>query len=274
MEKKLEISKRRKLLASIMILVITFPISIVQAADDANNREVGVEWVWNYASCGIGSVYNTGTDAQGFYNALGNIGWTRVFNWGNGNAWESDFEKASVGGSDNFYADAVDFAYFAGHGSPSAFYFGTPHDGDGAWTCRVHTSEASWGETDLEWLVLKACQTLQFSNWGVFDRWRPAFQGLHQILGYDTIAYDTTNTGSTFVKHMTGYWTGFWFWQTWHPPKQIKNAWWQANIDTQPSDVWSATLSTCDSWNDYLPGYGSVSSDASSSCMIWQRIQS
>jgi len=273
MEKKLENSMRRKLLASIMILVIMFPISIVQAADDANNREVGVEWVQNYGPCGIGNLGSTRADAESFYNALGNRGWTKSFNWGDGNAWESDFEKEGVGGSDISYADNVDFAYFSGHGSRDSVWFGTPHDGNGAIPCRVHTSEASWGETDLEWLVLSVCLTLQFDNWGVFDRWSPAFQGLHQILSYDTISYDAV-MGDTFVKHMTGYWSGFWFWQTWNPPKTIRNAWTQANIERQPSDVWSATLSTCDSWNDYLPGYGSVSSDASNSCMIWQKVQS
>ncbi len=273
MEKKLEKNKRKKMLAGIMILVMTIPVSIVQAADDGNNYEVGVEWVENYGPCGFGNLPGLRTDAESFYNALGNIGWTKSFDWGDGNAWESDFEKSSVGGSDYYYGDAVDFAYFTGHGSPDAFYFGSPSDGDGAITCRVHTSEASWGETDLEWLVLKACQTLEFSDWGVFDKWSPAFQGLHQILGYDTITY-SYSMGDTFAKHMTGYWSWYWFWYVWNPPKQISSAWYQANIDIQPSDVWSATLSTCDSSGDYLPGYGSVSGDGSNSCMTYSRVQS
>ncbi len=267
MKHKIGKKEIRQMLAIFLVLPMVMPVSIVQAADDANIREVGVEWAQNYAPCGIGSVYNTGTDAQNFYNALGNKGWTKVFNYGDSLAWESDFEKASVGGSDTVYADAVDFLYFAGHGSTDSFWFGTPHDGNGVLPCRVHTSEASWGETDLEWLVLKACQTLQYSAGGVFTRWRPAFQGLHLILGYDTNAYDDTNTGRNFAYYMTRpWWLG--------GAQNIKNAWFSANIDSQPSDVWSAALGTCTSWNDYLPGYGAVSADGSNSCMTWQRVQS
>ena len=275
MEKKLEKNRRTKMLAGIMILVLTIPVSIVQAADDSNIYEVGVEWVTDYGPCGLGNLGSTNADAESFYNALGNIGWTKSFDFGNGIAWESDFEKSSVGGSDSYYGDAVDFAYFSGHGSTDSFWFGSPHDGNGATPCRVHTTEASWGETDLEWLVLSVCQALQFSDWGVFDRWRPAFQGLHQILSYDTISYDSS-MGDTFAKYMTGYWYWSWWPPGWFysPPRPISSAWYQANIDIQPSDVWSATLSTCDSSGDYLPGYGSVSGDGSNSCMTYSRVQS
>lgn len=274
MEKKLGDIKRRKLLACIMILALTMPMSIVQAADDANIKEVGVEWVENYGPCGQANLFGwTKSDAEGFYNALGNGGWTKSWDWGDSAAWESDFEKASVGGIDYMYADNVDFAYFSGHGNANSFWFGAPNDGDGSLACFAHTSEVSWGETDLEWLVLKACQTLQFDDWGVFGRWIPAFQGLHTILGYDTNA-KATQTGETFAKHMKGYWSDFFWWKTWNPPKTIINAWFQTNIDNQPSDVWSATLSTCNSENDYLPGYGSVSSDASSACLSYSIIQS
>jgi len=267
MKNKIGNKEIRQMLAIFLVLPMLMPVSIVQAADDANIKEVGVEWAQNYAPCGIGNLYATKADAEGFYNALGNRGWTKVFNYGDGLAWESDFEKAGVGGSDTIYGDTVDFAYLSGHGSSDSFWFGTPHDGNNVLPCRIHTSEVSWGETDLDWLVLSDCLSLQYLNGNVFTRWRPAFQGLHLILGYDTTSADYGTMGSNFVYYMTRpWWLG--------GAQKIKNAWFSANIDSQPSDVWSAALGTCTSWNDYLPGYGAVSADGSNSCMTWQRVQS
>ncbi len=113
MKHKIRNNGIRKMLACFLVLLMFIPVSIVQAADDTNIKEVGVEWALDYAPCGQGNLINTKADAEGFYNGLGNIGWTKVFNYGNGAAWESDFEKESVGGSDTYYGDAVDFAYLS-----------------------------------------------------------------------------------------------------------------------------------------------------------------
>lgn len=267
----------KKIPAGVIILIILMaPMSAV-AYDDANSKEVGVEWVQNFAPCGYGNLVNT-IDAQNFYNALGTKGWTRNFNWGTtsfvDNAWEDDYEKASVGGWDTDIsggADTVDFAYFSGHGSPEAFYFGTNHDGDGSWICQGHMSEVSWGETDLEWIVLAGCNIIQqYSGSGdVFQRWGPALQGAHLILSYETIAYDI-NRADRFVFWMT---KNYWDWP-WGSRKNIRNAWFQANIDEQPSNVWSAVLGTDRGWDDYLPGYGSQGADGTNGWWYWQKVQS
>lgn len=244
---------------------LIFAAPAYAGADDSNIKEVGVEWVEDYSGSGLGNLYNTKEDAESFYNALGNIGWTKRFNYGDALAWESDFEKSSVGGSDSTYIDTLDFAYFSGHGSPTAFWFGTNHDGDGSNTYQVHYSEAEWGDLDLEWITLSACKVLKYDDaaGSVFDRWGwPVFKGLHKILGYDTISYDYV-MGDRFVYYMTS------------GGMKIKDAWIQANIDIQPSDVYSAYLSVCENENDYLPGYGSVGSDYNSpTCLIWARVQS
>lgn len=259
----------KKLLACVMILILMMPMSAV-AYDDYNTKEVGVEWVQSYGPCGLGNLYATKSDAESFYNALGNKGWTRRYNWGNADAWEKDYEKASLGGWDTIAeggADTVDFAYFSGHGSPNAFWFGTNHDGDGYLPCRVDRTEASWGETDLDWITISVCQVLQFSYGGqsVFQRWGPRFRGLHQILSYDTISYDLA-MGGKFAYYMTRPWyLG--------GAKKIKDAWFQANRDIQPSSVWSAVLSTDKGWNDYLPGYGGQGADGGY-YLFWQKVQS
>ncbi len=263
--------------ASIMIVLLLAPTYAAAYEQDTNHKEVGVEWVQKYSPCGLGNLYNTKADAEGFYNTLGGKGWTKSFNWGTSsiadNAWEKDYEKVGVGGWDtrpypDGGVDTVDFAYFSGHGSPNAFWFGTNHDGNGWLPCRVDKSEVSWGETDLEWIVLSVCQALQYSSGGqtVFQRWNPAFKGLHQILSYDTVSYDIS-MGNRFAYYMTRplFLGG---------PKKIKDAWFQTNKDLQPSSVWSAVLSTDKGWNDYLPGYGAVGGDGNNGWMYWERRQS
>ncbi len=248
-----------------VLLILAIP-AVQAGADDIDPKERGVEWVKDYSGNpdGWGNLANTKDDAESFYNALGNLGWRRVFDYGDSLAWESDFEKSSVGGSDATYIDGLDFAYFSGHGTPTGFIFGTNHDGDGSQTYRVHFSEANWGDLDLEWIVLSACQVLQYDDpaGNVFNRWGyPVFKGLHMILGYDTIAQDSV-IGGTFVNYMT---TG---------GRKIKDAWTQANIDIQPSWAYSASLRGCNN-DEWLPGYGSQGpDDDTGSCLVWARVQS
>lgn len=160
-----------------------------------------------------------------------------------------------LGGYDYVWIDTVDFAYFAGHGNPYAFYFGTNHDGDGTYTYCVHYSEAEWGDKDLEWIVLAGCKILQYD--GVFDRWGwPVFKGLHIILGFHSTEYDQPiwilwpiwweSPGKRFVNYMTH-------------PYTIEKSWIRTTQDWQDSSVWGAALGV--QLNDYLPGYGYVSPD-------------
>lgn len=251
----------------IAMLVVSAILVIVPAtADDTNNREVGVEWVEEYHGHGSDLAW-TQEEAVGFYQALGEIGWSRMFNWGDDLAWESDFEKSSVGGHDSIYADNVDFLYFAGHGNKLGFYFGTDHDHDGKYTYLVHYSEAEWGDRDLEWATLTGCLILNQTN--VFDRWGwPVFKGLHAILGFDTTRYDIpiytssswVSPGKRFVEYMTDE----------RGPNKITTAWVYTTIDWQPSGVRAAYLATCSNQNDYLPGFGSVGDDENPpSCLVY-----
>lgn len=64
----------------IAMLVVSAILVIVPAtADDTNNREVGVEWVEEYHGHGSDLAW-TQEEAVGFYQALGEIGWSRMFN--------------------------------------------------------------------------------------------------------------------------------------------------------------------------------------------------
>ena len=253
----------RVLAPPILVLVI---LAGVAWADNSNCREVGVEWIEDYNGHGT-NLYWTREEAVGFYQALGEKGWKKQFIWGNDLAWESDFEKRSVGGSDNVFADDVDFVYFAGHGNQLGFYFGTEHDGDGRYKYMVHYSEAEWGDRDLEWAAITGCMVLNKTG-SVFDRWGwPVFKGLHVILGFDTVRYDMpiytssswVSPGERFVEYMTD-----------NGANKITTAWVYTTIDWQPSGVRAAYLATCKNENDHLPGYGSVLGDENPpSCLVY-----
>jgi len=65
-----------------------------------NAYEVGVEWTNDYSPLGWHSFTCADDLAIGFYNKLGEDGWSKDFNWGDYYANEEDFKKESIGGTD------------------------------------------------------------------------------------------------------------------------------------------------------------------------------
>ena len=59
-------------------------------------------------------------------------------------------------------------------------------------------SEVRWRNIDLKWIAFDACEVLRFS--GAFTRWKPAFKGLHYILGFETGANDERYRGARAVS--------------------------------------------------------------------------
>lgn len=224
---KLEKVNRILWIVAITILLM-FPVFTRPAfAEDTNDEEVGVEWIEDY------SAYNEAHDdsletldkiddnVEGFYDTLySECGWTKRFNMGGSSAWKSDFENSSVGGYDYLWIDTVDFAYFSGHGYYDHFPFNVDADNnDYDW--RVHYTEVSWGDKDLEWIVIASCLVLNAAPDGypnVYHRWGwPVFHGLHAILGFHTSAADKLmdgpwaiypSPGEMFVHTMIGDVTG------------------------------------------------------------------
>jgi hypothetical protein len=207
---------------------------------------VGVEWVQKYNGL-QGNLSNTKAQAEGFLNTLAA---TRGFNWGDDLAWDQDFEEAGRGlpttGTDSTWVDSVDFVYFSGHGSADEFYFGTSND-DGA----TKSSETRWGNQNLEWIALDACNVLARDS--VFDRWGwPVFGGLHMILGFHTTAGDEANRGRLFAQYLNAGWT-------------VREAWIRCCQDTEgPERQWAylrAHAPGCDTYNDHWWGRGATSND-------------
>jgi len=242
-------------LLTILVLASLLSVGVVMAGnDDGNNVEIGIEYIMDYAPLGIWwipNLDNTGLDAQGWYNVLGNQGFTPVFNNGNQSADESHFERSD----DADWADNVDFAYFAGHGNSTGFLFATNNPNHLA-----SYDQMTLGDQDLEWLFVSACSVLQYST-----RWQWcnifASYGLHGMTGFDTSMPDTPTLGSLFAYYLTGT-NGF-------PLRSIGDAWKHATIDDiDDGDIYAAILCraqydpvtgilTFNYYDEQMPGYGS-----------------
>jgi hypothetical protein len=215
---------------------------------------IGIEWVKKYNGL-AGNLTNTKPQAEGFYNTLAA---TRQFNWGDDLAWDRDFEESGVGsppdGTDDIWADNVDFVFFSGHGSTDRFYFGMKIDDAVAKSTEIH-----WGDRDLEYIALDACNVLERD--GVFDRWGwPVFRGLHYILGFHTTTSDEADRGRLLAQYLNAGWT-------------VRQAWIKAAQDTEGSGTWWAYLradnATSNTYTDHWWGAGSVSSDPVSPTVLY-----
>ena len=76
--------------------------------------DVGIEQTVDEWQCAQDS-------AIGFRNVMASKGVATAFDWRGMNAWERDFKKASLGGTDSTYADNVDAMWYTGHGWSGGF---------------------------------------------------------------------------------------------------------------------------------------------------------
>jgi uncharacterized protein DUF6345 len=228
-----------------------------------NPFEAGTSWIG--LSGGLGG---SQANAQGFVDELAADGWLINFNWGDGNAWESDWRR-----NDDTWVDAADFVFYTGHASMDGWVLASPDD-DFLHFNEVGAGPAAsgdlWGQQDLEWTIIAACGPLQdelLARGGgdVLTRWDGAFDGLHALMGYGAITFDNTEEGKRVVKYA-------------RQGTPIIDAWFRAAQEIQPStngagapdgpDVWVGamyvTKSGADPRFDHLWGHGSVSADPKS----------
>jgi Family of unknown function (DUF6345) len=241
-------------------------------------KELGVEWV-NAYDC-LNPLTDEHKDAGGFYDELvHHEGWIGSFNWGDANAWEEDFKRASKGGTASKWVDAVDFAYFTGHGSPWGFYFRCDAPDDNLVECDGYSGPSNGdlrlGRGDLDWLALEVCNVLQLdatlgaNNLDVFDRWADAFQGLHTIMSFTTVSLDLPTPGRYFAALCDGRWPSVIFGLPQglfgRMPLKVIDAWFAMATIVQPSEYEAAVLYAntegTDTQNDYIWDRGHVSAD-------------
>jgi hypothetical protein len=223
---------------------------VARAARRAGRARMATAGVVDVSSEGVGvsqGLTNTEDNTRKFRNEMDDVADIPFF-FMEYDVWESDFTDASAGGDDDRYADNVDLMWFQGHGSPNGFT-----TGDDGW---VDRSEVEWGDQDLEWLVVHSCDVLDISSSGgsVWDRWEPAFDGLHLLLGYGNSSYNVDGDGNDFGDSLAD------------DEQKLRDAWVEANEDHQLDGViyrYMGVYGASGEWNreDYFHGEGSVSAD-------------
>ncbi len=173
--------------------------------DDGGAWEVGAE------SAGGSLAPYAWSEASYLYNRLGACGWNRRYLYNNALSWEEDFKKASLGGTENYYTDSVDLAFYVGHGSPWGFTFDVTNRDDS--TLSSNDCSGAWGDLDNEWVAITSCQVLSNAN---LNGWANCMNGTHQVLGFITNASARTGTGTqgyNFANYLCNNWTvtGAWF---------------------------------------------------------------
>lgn len=222
-----------------ILTALTSPVSAGTGDDnDSSSPEVGIEWVEDYTWPYSDLPYSEDS-AEGFYDRLGDEGWTKKFNKGNSNAKDEHFEQS---GSDTTYIDGVDIAFYQGHGSAGRLDIST------VWE-KVDSDEAEWGDYDLEWIGLHACSVL--SNNDFTD----ALHGVHLICGFSTTSYNYADDGENWADFLIDDGAN-------DQAYTVKDAWFDGMEIKQPSSVTAKVFgetSSCGS--DKIWGQGPVISD-------------
>ncbi len=164
---------------------------LVSPQNPTANYSFGVEYGSDYPPYGPGGSDLGGVppDANGLSSGLWGLGWSRVFNWYNINAWEKDWRDNSLGGIDNTYGvDRTDFVYYSGHGSDGTLYM--PNNShDSSW---VDATKARFQRA--RWVFFSSCLTLRAQGYPAgsepIRRWFNSFQGAHILLGFNSLMAD------------------------------------------------------------------------------------
>ncbi|OPY36106.1 MAG: PKD domain protein [Methanoregula sp. PtaU1.Bin051] len=146
----------------------------------------------------------------------------------------------------NSMANNADFAFHAGHGWEDGIMFGTANYDHKLFRTNNLSFGGNYGRA--KYVALLSCHVLDQS---MQNNWKSLFNGLHILMGYDTIGLEAQYQGSQFADRMTG--SGI------YPvPEKIRDAWKKMLKDTINDDsIWGAYMWADPSGDDYLPGFGS-----------------
>lgn len=152
----------------------------------------GVEYGSDYPPYGPGGPDLSGVppDANGFSSGLWSLGYSRIFNWYNANAWEKDWRDCSLGGGDCTYGvDRAEFVYYSGHGNNGGIAIPS-NSHDSGWFDGINARYQN-----ARWVGFSSCLTLR-AQWtdpttpAPITRWFNAFQGAHMLLGFNSTMAD------------------------------------------------------------------------------------
>jgi uncharacterized protein DUF6345 len=170
---------------------------------------VGVEWVNHFHAdaCQQAELSYCDDQVVGFYDHMNWYGHIQVFNWGNDNAWETDFRHPDFGGDSLNWSDDVHFCMVNDHGGNSdnivSFYFSKAHT-----NCSVSSTKMRLGRKNLKWLAALGCDAVLNTNADhIVAVWGGPMQGAHIVCGYIGTAADswwTKDVGKDFADFIGG----------------------------------------------------------------------
>ncbi len=202
----------------------TFQTLFVESADDSVS-ELGADWIGHYDDM---PTIPSWQPTYGFVDKLVSAGWQKNFLWEDDTAYESDFKRDDSGGEDHIWVDAVDIAWFAGHGNGGELYFNYGQSEEDRvlksfYLDRLpgdhplaYQDEARWGDQDLEWIFLFSCNTLQRydgTKGGSDFGW--ALNGAHLVCGAVDKMWVQYDDGFHVARYLVDYdWkvVDSWFW--------------------------------------------------------------
>jgi len=164
-----------------------------------------------------GYVYNQGEArfTDNVYNFIKYFAYEQYY-------WTQAYEFTTY---NNSYIDAMDIAYFSGHGGNN--YIGM---GPGSVSPQgvTTTYAGAWGDNQLEFIIFQSCEVIpsvpDVSNW--WSNWagpgRP-FQGLHQAIGYRTLSYSGNGISNNYGNRIKA---GQAMWQAWFAAVNDERSWW------------------------------------------------
>jgi uncharacterized protein DUF6345 len=165
---------------------------------------VGVEWVNDFHNdaCEQNDLSYCDDQVVGFLNHMGAHGHIKVFNWGNDNAWETDFRDSGLGGDSLNWSDDVHFCMVNDHGGNSSnivtFSFSKAHT-----NCSVSSTNMRLGRKNLKWLAALGCDAVLNTNAShIVACWGGPMRGVHIVCGYIGTAADswwTADLGEDFA---------------------------------------------------------------------------
>jgi hypothetical protein len=158
----------------------------------------GVEWINTFSGpCKQNNLTYRENDAEGFQNAMASYGNTSVFDWGDQNAWETDFRSPAFGGDSFNWSDNVHFCYFTDHGSNGGgifnIYFTAQHQ-----SCFGSSDQWQLGANTLKWIVFDVCDLVLGTDAASVSQWFGPMQGVHIVFGFVNLGYDDGGRGTAF----------------------------------------------------------------------------
>lgn len=211
-------------------------------ADDGGNWEIGIEGsAGNLTAATAAERYGMRYWLEGLSN------WQVNYDYNETWAWEEDFKRQDLGGTNESYLDSVDLAFYVGHGYPYGFTFDNASHDDS--TLSANDCQGAWGNKDNDWVALTSCQVLADAN---LSGWAQCLNGTHLIMG--------------FVTNANAY---NWFWDTqaYHFGRYVRynysmpQAWYAACDVAQRGRITRSIINELDCLND-RPNYGQVCADS------------